>query len=118
MNTIVGARAARLNAGTRISTTQTSPISPPCAENPSSWDIDVARPSELIAAAEQCSGCPIFDACQRDAQSGAAASMVWAGTIYDEYGNEVPFETVRSWVRRRGIVNQHKFHSRSGNVAS
>lgn len=99
MNTLVGARSARPFLSTRILTAETSAASPPCAEDPGSWDVDIARPSELIAAAEQCVGCPIFKACQRDAQAGAAASMVWAGTIYDEHGNAVDAATVRTWKR-------------------
>ncbi len=97
MNTLVGARSAR--PVPRTSVPQDYPPTLPCAESPGSWDVDVARPSELIAAAEQCVGCPIFAKCERDAQAGAAASMVWAGTIYDEHGNAVDAATVRTWKR-------------------
>lgn len=99
MNTLVGARSAR--PVPRISTTEELTPSLPCAQSPDSWDVDVAHPAELIAAAEQCVGCPIFARCKRDAQAGAAASMVWAGTIYDENGRAVHPDVARTWTRHR-----------------
>jgi hypothetical protein len=104
MNTLVGVQTARLPVGTRMSDSP-SRRSIPCSDDPQSWDVDAATPSQLIAAAERCGECPFFDACDQEAKSGLAASMVWAGTIYDELGNEVDIDTVRAWrARPRGLI--------------
>lgn len=89
----------------RISPRNDVAASAPCIDDPQSWDVDAASPSQLIAAAERCVECPLLKACRRQAESGVAAAMVWGGTIYDERGNAVDIATVRAWTARpRGLV--------------
>ncbi|WP_157573990.1 hypothetical protein [Nocardia jejuensis] len=67
---------------------------PPCAEDPSAWDLDVGTPESWRIAVEICQHCPLLIQCRGRAENfiargDAPRAMIWAGVGYDNAGKIV-----------------------------
>lgn len=87
--------------------------SPPCAADPTAWDLDAGTLAQWLAAMRQCVHCPVLDECValRDAFFPAADSthrsvgnpngVIWAGIAYSESGVPLDGRGLRRYAARR-----------------
>lgn len=67
---------------------------PPCADDPSDWDLDVGTPASWRAAVQICHTCPLLANCVQlvekfIARGDVPRAMIWAGVGYDNAGRVV-----------------------------
>ncbi|WP_157762655.1 hypothetical protein [Nocardia yamanashiensis] len=86
----------------------TSSKRPPCADDPSDWDLDVGTPETWRNAMRVCHDCPLLASCTQlvetfTARGDVPRAMIWAGVPYDNVGR-----IVEDLDRHRTVPIDHK----------